>query len=201
MKFKFLNVTLAVLIISICSSANAGLIQLADFDVSATTIDFSDATLNSSTYTNGIFSITGGNITNNTINTSIFGLNYSTQTNSNPGVFRLDFSSFISAIGMNVHYNSSDVSLRLFDINDVLLESSLSSPTQYSTISGFVGLNTGANNIAYALIDVPGRVNIHDLYMDNVVYQRVTDVPEPSTLAIFALGMMGLASRRFKKQS
>ncbi len=27
------------------------------------------------------------------------------------------------------------------------------------------------------------------------------DVPEPSTLAIFALGIMGLASRRFKKQS
>ena len=29
----------------------------------------------------------------------------------------------------------------------------------------------------------------------------VADVPEPSTLAIFALGLMGLASRRFKKQS
>ena len=29
----------------------------------------------------------------------------------------------------------------------------------------------------------------------------VRDVPEPSTLAIFALGMIGLASRRFKKQS
>jgi hypothetical protein len=28
-----------------------------------------------------------------------------------------------------------------------------------------------------------------------------TEVPEPSTLAIFALGMIGLASRRFKKQS
>ena len=27
-----------------------------------------------------------------------------------------------------------------------------------------------------------------------------TSVPEPSTLAIFALGMIGLASRRFKKQ-
>ncbi|WP_310649977.1 PEP-CTERM sorting domain-containing protein [Colwellia sp. MB02u-14] len=27
------------------------------------------------------------------------------------------------------------------------------------------------------------------------------DVPEPSTLAIFALGMIGLVSRRFKKQS
>lgn len=28
-----------------------------------------------------------------------------------------------------------------------------------------------------------------------------TDVPEPSTLAIFALGMMGLASRKFKKKA
>ena len=30
---------------------------------------------------------------------------------------------------------------------------------------------------------------------------RSNSVPEPSTLAIFALGMIGLASRRFKKQS
>ncbi len=33
------------------------------------------------------------------------------------------------------------------------------------------------------------------------VLVRATSVPEPSTLAIFALGMIGLASRRFKKQS
>ena len=31
--------------------------------------------------------------------------------------------------------------------------------------------------------------------------REATSVPEPSTLAIFALGMIGLASRRFKKQS
>jgi len=31
--------------------------------------------------------------------------------------------------------------------------------------------------------------------------QSTRDVPEPSSLAIFALGMMGLASRRFKKQA
>lgn len=30
---------------------------------------------------------------------------------------------------------------------------------------------------------------------------ETADVPEPSTLAIFALGMIGLASRRFKRQS
>ena len=28
-----------------------------------------------------------------------------------------------------------------------------------------------------------------------------TSIPEPSTLAIFALGMMGLVTRRFKKKS
>jgi PEP-CTERM motif-containing protein len=34
-----------------------------------------------------------------------------------------------------------------------------------------------------------------------VADEKVPSVPEPSTLAIFALGMIGLASRRFKKQS
>jgi hypothetical protein len=33
------------------------------------------------------------------------------------------------------------------------------------------------------------------------VPSTITDVPEPSTLAIFALGLIGLASHRFKKQS
>jgi hypothetical protein len=37
---------------------------------------------------------------------------------------------------------------------------------------------------------------------NNLVSQSsVNDVPEPSTLAIFALGLMGLASRRFNKKS
>jgi hypothetical protein len=35
----------------------------------------------------------------------------------------------------------------------------------------------------------------------NSVAATATSVPEPSTLAIFGLGLMGLASRRFKKQS
>lgn len=35
----------------------------------------------------------------------------------------------------------------------------------------------------------------------SVMMVRSTEVPEPSTLAILALGMIGLASRRFKKES
>ena len=37
--------------------------------------------------------------------------------------------------------------------------------------------------------------------VDNVVITDNVSVPEPSTLAIFALGIMGLASRRMKKQA
>jgi hypothetical protein len=36
---------------------------------------------------------------------------------------------------------------------------------------------------------------------DTIFFQAYNAVPEPTTLAIFALGMIGLASRRFKKQS
>ncbi len=45
-----------------------------------------------------------------------------------------------------------------------------------------------------------------DAFFDNIVisdtsFEETMPVPEPSTLAIFALGMIGLAARRFKKQS
>jgi hypothetical protein len=41
----------------------------------------------------------------------------------------------------------------------------------------------------------PSQIVIDDILLNSA------QVPEPSTLAIFALGMIGLASRRFKKQS
>jgi len=46
----------------------------------------------------------------------------------------------------------------------------------------------------------PARDNL-DVATSTSLTGRYVDVPEPSTLAIFALGMIGLASRRFKKQS
>jgi hypothetical protein len=52
------------------------------------------------------------------------------------------------------------------------------------TIDGWIGAGTDGNDADFYRFEV------------NSVAQ---DVPEPSTLAIFALGMIGLASRRFKK--
>jgi hypothetical protein len=42
--------------------------------------------------------------------------------------------------------------------------------------------------------------NTSNFVMPALRVNTTTQVPEPSTLAIFALGIMGLASRRFKKQ-
>jgi hypothetical protein len=44
----------------------------------------------------------------------------------------------------------------------------------------------------------PGQVS--KSHYEQLVVRESQQVPEPSTLAIFALGIMGLASRRFKKQ-
>ncbi|WP_293746705.1 PEP-CTERM sorting domain-containing protein [uncultured Paraglaciecola sp.] len=47
------------------------------------------------------------------------------------------------------------------------------------------------------------RTQVYDgtLTLDRFYLTSLVQVPEPSTLAIFALGLMGLALRRFKKQS
>ncbi|MEP7703442.1 PEP-CTERM sorting domain-containing protein [Paraglaciecola sp. 25GB23A] len=43
--------------------------------------------------------------------------------------------------------------------------------------------------------------NIGNRYHAGSFTARLTEVPEPSSIAIFALGLMGLASRRFMKKS
>jgi len=49
-----------------------------------------------------------------------------------------------------------------------------------------------------------GRVGIHEYYQDSgnawSNFNVTASVPEPSTLAVFALGMLGLASRRMNKK-
>ncbi len=75
--------------------------------------------------------------------------------------------------------------------------------------SGEINYFLDGNNIAS---QVTGNVDLYSMdyigfsswrangSFDNLTISS-TSVPEPTTLAIFALGMFGLASRRFKKQS
>ncbi len=65
--------------------------------------------------------------------------------------------------------------------------------------SSLLGLQGQNILVRFAQADNQGPF---DIGFDNVsIIAETTEVPEPSTLAIFALGMIGLASRRFKKLS
>jgi len=67
-------------------------------------------------------------------------------------------------------------------------------------IPGFDPTVDGTYNFALTAMDANGA-NLASTSIQIIVGAGATAVPEPSTLAIFALGMIGLASRRFKKQS
>lgn len=57
-----------------------------------------------------------------------------------------------------------------------------------------INLNQGVH-VSFGILN-----NINPFVKASLRYSTGTSVPEPTTLAIFALGIMGLASRRFKKQ-
>jgi hypothetical protein len=76
----------------------------------------------------------------------------------------------------------------------------------YASAEG-VGL-VGFGDYAYAAVGRPGGgdhpfddINFASSFSGVALVRSSISVPEPSTLAIFALGMIGLASHRFKKQS
>lgn len=52
-----------------------------------------------------------------------------------------------------------------------------------------------------AMIDNFGITRWSHLPINLMLFKDTVDVPEPTTLAIFSLGIIGLASRRFKKKS
>jgi hypothetical protein len=57
------------------------------------------------------------------------------------------------------------------------------------------------SNGNFANIEGTSSGDTSNTVMPALRFNEVTSVPEPTTLAIFALGMIGLASRRYKKKS
>jgi len=61
----------------------------------------------------------------------------------------------------------------------------------------YIGI-TGINSTEFTVRQTRNDSNVVWSF-NHIGYQVASQVPEPSTLVIFALGMMGLAARRFKK--
>jgi hypothetical protein len=89
--------------------------------------------------------------------------------------------------------NSVDVHWELFSNNNLVHTSAVlnvSASTEFLT-SGYIGQVDRVR-----IIGQSGQY-----VMDDLTFTSAMQVPEPSTLAILSLGLMGLAARRFKKQA
>jgi hypothetical protein len=211
MKFKFVQAALVSTVFAISSFANAGLITFNDKAAFVAytgggivdDLESAGSSTGGSTHTTASndFSWTmsdyncengsGCNATyGGTVNNSLM-----MQSAGDDFIWTYDNGSFVFAAGIA----SFGVQFGSYYGNSAVTLNGQSSGVQAS--GSFFGIasddNTLFTNVSYAKSLTYGS-------FDDVSYSRSNQsnsVPEPSTLAIFALGMIGLASRRFKKQS
>ena len=182
MKFKFLKATFAIMFMMMCNVSNAGLITL---DFSGTSaLDSNDYYLASITFDDTVAGNSGSN--------TLLGIT--------------DF--------QLVTFGSIQTSFDFGDITPFFWNYAFSNDLA-SQLNGFIGqawIAIGAeNDDGYSMTH--SNYITQDLYLNGGIVVTYTNdvigtrpalnaapVPEPSTLAIFALGMVGLVLRRAKKQ-
>jgi len=208
MKVKMLKAAVAGLILSVSGFASAGLIPFGiqtDIDTSTLTnngwsLNFQSSWSSQAAHDYQMFAgialdeyVFIGALDTGTSNIALGAavlysdlLNYTLGNNTNnyngaSWYFRNDYSMGFAAIGETVSLGSADTS---FD------SGALSKLSWHMHDNYTAGYRVG--NV---------RSNSTTAFQKVVFRASAEEVPEPSTLAIFALGMIGLASRRFKKQS
>jgi len=211
MNNKFLNTALAGLILSVSclvNVANAGLIvDIVDDGNGFAKFSLSGSSTNLSPYHQagdgawvhgynsviGLFdtSFSGGmyTLSNNTSSFSVNGSQVATFTD-------IRFSQGIDGLfglitSTNIQVNSNVAFSWAGEFNSNMQYSTFNSGTYAFDDWGYYFGHRRALEGGYT-------INVGNVSTAN---NDPTNVPEPSTLAIFALGIMGLASRRFKKQA
>ena len=219
MNIKMLKAAAAGLILSTSTFANAGLIAFTDeaswlAAVGSVdgTIDFndisSDTSINESTYEYDFFNISESGAGSFRLDTM--------PGNSSSGT-GIDNTTFLSMVGATSGSSNMsitfDVSLEAlaFDtynydcgndnsniaINGVSLGATPTSGGCPSGTLGFFGVIATGGSVISSLNFLPVRTSGTYNGFDN--FQYSTSIPEPTTVAIFGLALMGLASRRFKR--
>ncbi len=206
---KFLNaafISLSLLTTSLVNVANAGLILEEDFDP----ITSADWTLSNGTVL--------GNPASEFYSQNALHFNGSGTRSATTNAFDMTTGGLLSFMlkigGTNdtalfedadagedvlIQYSTNGgswVNLQVIDTEDA----------SYKDAWGMVSLSiTGSamsNNTKFQWIQASHSGNNWDNWaIDNVSLSNNVNVPEPTTFAIFALGMLGLASRRFMKKS
>jgi len=135
-------------------------------------------------------------------------------------LFATDIST-LNAVGFSFNYSSNrvgdDWSNRTSSISGLYSDgdggygnlnigNSYSYSYSYSRFSGGTTKRTYTSSISYTDVTIDPDTTTGPIWMVyspeiSEISSEINDIPEPSTLAIFALAMIGLASRRFKKQA
>ena len=214
MKYKFLKATLLGFLFSIYGVASAGIIVSSNWQISSIVGAYAE----SRTDWSGTTPLTETEI-NTFLSDSV--LDCESDQSAYCGVNALKESTYTGYAGdahsITVDFNSlytfTDVDLytsRAINIDVVISffnDNTLLSATSFvpfdQDIIGWQGVQTKvrANRIVFDFDSISPNSRqfiMHELRFSGA---GATSVPEPSTLAIFALGIIGLASRRFKKQS
>ena len=222
MKLKFLQATLAGLILSVSNIASATLIEVGGSEVTNPdfVFGFEMDSLSNGTWeplTNQ-FASQGLSVVNNAgyANLSngycmpsnfnetdtgylMIGVSGACSVSNTIDDVTFNFSNFVNAMSFDLYTHNTGHQFEIFLYNDV-------AQVGYQQFNGTSGVTevfsaTGAVFNSFQIREFGSTGEW--LWLDQlaVKYEPTQEVPEPSTLAIFALGMIGLASRRFKKQS
>lgn len=203
MKNKFLKGLIVSFALAVSGIANAGLItsstDAALDGASVLTFDSEASGDFTSKVFNGEVTIStdGSDFKLDSVYSGDYGMDNKSIRNQSGQSYIINFSHTVSAFGWD--WGAADSAgwvLSLFDVNNLLINSySIPPQTSANGFADFYGA-TGSNISKVTLVNTYGA-NDHAM-MDNFHY--VSDVPGPSTLAVFVLGLMGLAYRKFKKQ-
>lgn len=173
----------------------------------ATVLDF-ESTPNGTTFTSrqigGItFSAAPGSLYVNADLGSSYGMSgNSLQTYTTPNPVLINFNGNVSAFGFNWGAADQPWKLEIFDAANALLGSFVVAAQTSSTgYAGFVGVNGGGAAIASAKLTHNSVYGYDWVGIDNFKFVQANNaLPEPASLALVALGLMGAAvgSRRKK---
>jgi hypothetical protein len=192
MNNKFLKMAFAGLVLGVSSFANAGLIYLdADSIATGGNLDSSSLIVSAGTISY-VGEIRADHSDGDLIAAGSVGNVFDIATGSSA---RFDFDFDVSSISFIFGGNAGVFNVIASDILGDVVDSFFTNNTGGGAFAGPLTLSgAGIRSLSW---EDPG---FNFAAIDNMSISTA-EVPEPSTLAIFALGLMGLASRRFMKKS